>query len=387
MSDDLIQKLFKGELKSGEIDPKYYFSIAERLKEAVKKGLNIQGELNPEKPETKLFEKLNNNVFAFSGAKSLAALEEYKKHLTDESGELVSYGKFRQDVNQVDVEFNDNHLRTEYNSAVAMAQMSNKWDKLKGFDMLEYRTVGDNKVRKEHEDLDGLRLPPNDPLWSKIYPPNDWNCRCTVIPAPGAEQRRRDKGNAFSKESLKPYFKRNVGTEQVIFNDGHPHFIRLPADMKKGKDHQFMAEENYGMRSVEQILKADDLPAITQPKDIETAKKLWNELDKKAKSIDGLDWDLTNRWEHVVGEHGIKEERWKFINNSTDILKNADEVWIVKDDKETFKRYIKYYKGKPLVFSYNIETPEKWTVYDAEENNSYGNLREKTRRGILIHRK
>ncbi|MCO5229598.1 MAG: phage minor head protein [Chitinophagales bacterium] len=385
-SDDMIEKLFNGTLKADEIEPKYYFSVAKKLQEAVKKGMNYDGALDPTKPETKLFEKLNANIFAFSAAKSLTQLQEFKKKLTDQNGELVSYGRFRQEVIPIDKEFNDNYLRTEYNSAVSMAQMANKWDKLKEFDMLEYRTVGDNRVRKSHKDLDGLRLPPDDPLWSKIYPPNDWGCRCTVLPVPGAKKNKREEGDLFSKQNIKPYFKRNVGTEQVIFNEDHPYFIRLPADLKNNKTHQFMAEENYGMRSVKQILKNDELPEVRTPKDKETAKKLWQELDKKIKTADGLEWELNDQWQHVEEEHK-NEERWKFINHATDIIQNADEVWIVEDDNKIFKRYIKYYKGNPLVFSYNIKNPERWTVYDADKENSYSKLREKTRRGILIHRK
>lgn len=46
----------------------------------------------------------------------------------------------------------------------------------------EYVTAGDDRVRPEHAKLEGMRLPKNDPLWRTLWPPNGWNCRCTVIP-------------------------------------------------------------------------------------------------------------------------------------------------------------------------------------------------------------
>jgi SPP1 gp7 family putative phage head morphogenesis protein len=45
-----------------------------------------------------------------------------------------------------------------------------------------YVTVGDDRVRPEHEAMDGTTLPKDDPFWASCYPPNGWSCRCTAIP-------------------------------------------------------------------------------------------------------------------------------------------------------------------------------------------------------------
>jgi SPP1 gp7 family putative phage head morphogenesis protein len=45
----------------------------------------------------------------------------------------------------------------------------------------EYTTVGDNRVRDEHAVLDGIKLPKDDPFWQRFWPPNGYNCRCTVL--------------------------------------------------------------------------------------------------------------------------------------------------------------------------------------------------------------
>lgn len=44
-----------------------------------------------------------------------------------------------------------------------------------------YVTAGDDRVRPEHEGLDGVSLPKDDPQWDSIWPPNGFNCRCDVI--------------------------------------------------------------------------------------------------------------------------------------------------------------------------------------------------------------
>jgi SPP1 gp7 family putative phage head morphogenesis protein len=45
----------------------------------------------------------------------------------------------------------------------------------------KYITVGDDRVRLEHEALDGVTLSKNDPQWNVIYPPNGWACRCQAV--------------------------------------------------------------------------------------------------------------------------------------------------------------------------------------------------------------
>jgi SPP1 gp7 family putative phage head morphogenesis protein len=45
----------------------------------------------------------------------------------------------------------------------------------------EYVTVGDDRVRPEHEELDGIRRRHDDAFWEKFWPPNGWNCRCQAV--------------------------------------------------------------------------------------------------------------------------------------------------------------------------------------------------------------
>lgn len=45
----------------------------------------------------------------------------------------------------------------------------------------EYVTVGDDRVRPNHELLNGTRLPKDHAFWQENMPPNGYNCRCTVI--------------------------------------------------------------------------------------------------------------------------------------------------------------------------------------------------------------
>lgn len=78
-------------------------------------------------------------------------------------------------------------LETIYRTQTATAYAAGRWqanqdpaiqDILWGY---EYSTAGDDRVRLEHEALDGVTLPKDDPRWATIAVPNGFNCRCTLI--------------------------------------------------------------------------------------------------------------------------------------------------------------------------------------------------------------
>jgi hypothetical protein len=52
------------------------------------------------------------------------------------------------------------------------------------YPFLQFRTVGDDRVRVAHADIErvGLAAAPEWPGWLRFAPPLDWNCRCTLVP-------------------------------------------------------------------------------------------------------------------------------------------------------------------------------------------------------------
>jgi SPP1 gp7 family putative phage head morphogenesis protein len=46
---------------------------------------------------------------------------------------------------------------------------------------VQYRTVGDARVRDSHRVLEGMVFRADDPEWHRIAPPNGYNCRCSLV--------------------------------------------------------------------------------------------------------------------------------------------------------------------------------------------------------------
>ena len=111
--------------------------------------------------------KLDHDAFLFSGFKVHHELSEVGLSLRDGDGKLKSYEQFERDVLKIHRAYNRNYLRSEYDFAVASAQMAARWKDIeakKDRYHLRYRTAGDDRVREDHQALHGITLPPRRPL-------------------------------------------------------------------------------------------------------------------------------------------------------------------------------------------------------------------------------
>lgn len=190
--------------------------------------------------------RLTRSDYIFSGLKTFHELNEALPSLLDENGNRKSFEQFYNDVQKIDKTYNQNYLHAEYNFVHASAQMAAKWEQFtEDGDRynLQYRTAGDDKVRPEHAALNGVTRPMNDPFWETYYPPNGWNCRCTVVQVRKSKYplTPTDEAMARGEEALqndkKGIFRFNPGKQQKAVPDYNPYTIRRcrDCDIAKGK--------------------------------------------------------------------------------------------------------------------------------------------------------
>ena len=178
--------------------------------------------------------RLQESDWIFSGMKTFHELNEAFPSLLDEDGNKKSFERFLNDVQSIDRTYNRNYLQAEYNFAGASAEMAARWeDFLKDEDeyYLQYRTAGDDLVRPEHAALHGVTLPMKDSFWNTYYPPNGWNCRCTVVqvlkdkyPVTDHSEAMRRGGEALAKDK-KGMFAFNPGKQGKAFPDYNPYTL------------------------------------------------------------------------------------------------------------------------------------------------------------------
>lgn len=190
--------------------------------------------------------RLQRSDYIFSGMKTFHELNEAFPSLLDSNGNRKTFEAFLNDVRKIDNTYNSNYLRAEYNFVQSSAEMAAKWERFSEDGdryNLQYRTANDGKVRPEHAALNGVTLPPSDPFWEEYYPPNGWNCRCTVVQVRKSKYPAtpHDEAMALGEEALqrdiKGIFHFNPGKEDKTIPDYNPYTIRRcrDCDIAKGK--------------------------------------------------------------------------------------------------------------------------------------------------------
>lgn len=178
--------------------------------------------------------RLERSNWVFSGMKTFHELNEAFPSLIDEEGNRKPFERFLNDVRKVDETYNGNYLRSEYNFIHASAAMAAKWEQFQEDGdryYLQYRTAGDDRVRAEHAALEGVTLPIDDPFWEEYYPPNGWNCRCTVVQVRKSKQPATDHAEAMRLGELatgkdtRQMFHFNPGKQQKAVPDYNPYTI------------------------------------------------------------------------------------------------------------------------------------------------------------------
>ncbi|WP_338813736.1 DUF935 family protein [Bernardetia sp. Wsw4-3y2] len=166
---------------------------------------------------------LRQNVQVFGAAKTESELRQMTNLLYDSDGSLRTFQEFRFDALKLHENYNVNWLKAEYNVSVNSSIAARKWVEIERdkeiFPLLKYITAGDDRVRSNHEKLDNKILPQNDDFWNTYYPPNGWNCRCTV-----QKIRKGEISKDVPNIEINQMFQNNVGKNGIIFPKKHPYF-------------------------------------------------------------------------------------------------------------------------------------------------------------------
>ena len=266
--------------------------------------------------------RLTRSNYIFSGMKTFHELNEAFPSLLDENGNRKSFEQFLNDVRKIDEKYNRNYLRAEYNFVQSSAEMAAKWERfMEDGDRynLQYRTAADGKVRPEHASMHGITLPPSDSFWEEFYPPNGWNCRCTVVQVRKSKYPTTEHDEAIALGELatgkdtKGIFRFNPGKEGKAMPDYNPYTIRKcnSCDIAKGK-----------LNTAKPIIPDNEMCAAcrlirAQIEDNNGASRRivkYNEEEWERTYISPNDNGLVaTQWERIAESEASNSERQKFV--------------------------------------------------------------------------
>ncbi|MDY6122095.1 MAG: DUF935 family protein [Porphyromonas sp.] len=361
------------------------------------------------------------NLFRFSAGKTLSEVYELNKAFR----ESHNYSDFAQRAKDITSTYNDKWQRTEYNTALNCALAASNYRELKRksklFPYWEYKTVGDSKVRPEHTDLDGLILPYNSPKWDEIYPPNGWNCRCSVAPRMKHEvEGRVNLGEMYSrveKYQTSPEWQSakaqgwgvNRSETAEIFDANQQYIYKLPTHAGRSIDD--LHAQHYGLYPVSKLMKRSTTSA---PETHKHEQDIWNEVAGQSETLVLSDY----RGRKIVLDHKSflahtekkNDNRIVLWDAMLEALTDPSEVWIHRErGKDVNKLYkkrrtgkapkgidklitqddiaiLKYYQDKVIVVNVKIEQ-DRLVLKTWYELRLKKNTIDDKRRGLLIHNK
>jgi SPP1 gp7 family putative phage head morphogenesis protein len=235
----IAKQLHEGKISVNDLSDELIKLIYDELESGAVEGLgNDYDEDDKEvtKDKKATARKVKGNVYRFAAAKNYTENVELSNALLDEDGKLRTWSEFKIQVDQIHETYNRNYLQAEFQTARRSGQAIRQWEEYQEnadlFPNLEYRTVGDDRVRDDHRDLDGVIKPLNDPFWDQWFPPNGFRCRC------GTRQTDNGVSKGTPKGSPDKGFKQHVGKTLEIYSDEHPAFTGMPKEVWKDIDNR-----------------------------------------------------------------------------------------------------------------------------------------------------
>lgn len=394
-------------------DAELYTLTADALLKGFKKGWDkkpehvqlMTGGIDYNQDDPALLTAFEQNIFRFSAAKTLAEVQELNAIFRQSSSfeEFMDLASKRFDI------FNKTWLETEYNTAILTGEAAATYHRLIAkadlFPYWEYRTVGDRHVRKEHEKLDGLILPYNDPRWDKLFPPNGWNCRCFIVPRMASEF-SKSRIAAMRKRADK-YFKSkefkfnqaqgwgvNRGKISEIFTANQQYVTKQPG--KAARLLNSLKASDYGLPSYSNARKVAtaNLPEYSgKPSQFYASLEVINSPLQGGKGGVSVLRDYNNRPLELEAKNfethttGKKASRVKQLEAMRQTMKEPDEVWINGQQESRDLNdlvYIKYYQDKAMIVIGDIRKSQASSVSTWFTLTEKKRVIEKYRRGILI---
>lgn len=234
--NSFIRQVFEGGITTSTLfrpaSKKLYRATAKKLLSGVKLAFEFDG------ADERLLKELEENIYIFSGAKTYTQVKDISSLILD-GKTLRPFNEFKKLAKEKLTTYNEDYLKSEYETAVGQAQTAVKWQEIekeaKTFPYLQRKAVMDSNTSPECRMLNDIIAPVGDPFWKSRSPLTHFRCRCIITQIDKYSDvklsSKRDKSEAIDRtDKINPLFKGNPGIDKVIFNKSHPYFDIEPKD-------------------------------------------------------------------------------------------------------------------------------------------------------------
>ncbi len=337
-------------------------------------------------PDHQMLAAMELNIWNFASSKTEARLAAMSDLIINKEKEGInSFGDFRKLAAKRIDRFNADWLKTEYDTAVSVAQNSaafaRAWEQKDEFPFFQYQTVGDSNVRTSHAALNGKVFNLKDGAARRLWPPNDYGCRCEMIQLPSRVQSSSVTRGKEGIEILGDVFKRgewnvNRAESKSVFNQKQ-RYSRITALKSKLENSNY---KTYGMPTIAEISKGKTPLKLDTSITPGNVKELFVPAGKTKGGGRFMGFtDYLGRKmilkekafkDHTTKVKYTKQNRHQQFGKVGEVLKTPDEVWINPHEKEFNATYLKYYSDATIVVQTTLQnewlTVETW--YQLERN-------------------
>lgn len=365
----VMKQVYERKVKTGDIDEELFRKTYEELNKKAAEGWGKDDYDDPEQAEEP--QRIRDNLFKFSGAKTYQEIKEMNDALYDENGKKLSYKDFREKALAINKDYNENYLRTEFETAETSGRRASEWQEFKAnadiMPNLKYVTAGDERVRESHRILDGVVKPINDPFWLQNYPPNGYRCRCYV------EQTNEPETPATPMVTIPDAFANNVGQSGEIFTVAHPYFSMPDEHLEKIRKETERSKlyAPYHNDPESKVLISDFADPKDLVKNVESARVISKELKMKIKIRPHINEDGVKNPEYLINEKladlkniqglgGIKngldssrKQQCEYTIFNLDAFESLKPEMVQNKLNGIYKLYGDKFSGQQMIFIYS----------------------------------
>lgn len=193
-----------------------------------------------------LYEGMHARGFVVAGATQAALVSDFQEAVTKAVAEGRTLEQFREDFDRIVAAHGWSYRGSRgwrsaviYNTNMRMAQSAGRWaqtarvaerERRRGRSVyIRYLAVLDSRTRPAHRRWHDVILPSDHRFWDTHFPPNGWNCRCTVQVLTQRQLTRM--GLTPTREEGLPSF----GTEpRRIRSGGEERIVETPSGVDPG---------------------------------------------------------------------------------------------------------------------------------------------------------